>query len=359
MAEEDDRPQDDRTEAATPRRLQQAREEGQVPVSRELVTLAGMAAVCLAALATGPTVMAALTGQVRFFLARLDASSLAGIGGWRQAGIAILIAAGPIVLAVLAAGVAATLLQTGFLLHGTALQPKLSHLNPMAGLRRMVGVENLADTIRSIAKLGLVGLAIWWALPADLGLIGRLPFQGIATLLARTWDICLRCLLAAIGAQAVIAAMDILWVRWRHARQLRMSRQDIQDELKDTEGDPRIRARIRQIRQQRARRRMLSAVPTATVVITNPTHYAVALAYDRATHAAPRVVAKGVDTMAARIREVAEAHRVPLVANPPLARALYRVELEEEIPAEHFQAVAEIVAYVWRLRERVRSEAPR
>ncbi len=359
MAEEDDRPQDDRTEAATPRRLQQAREEGQVPVSRELVTLAGMAAVCLAAMATGPAVMIELTGRLRVFLAQLDATSLAGMGGWWQAGITTLIAAAPVVLAVLAASVAATLLQTGFLLHGAALQPKLSRLNPMAGLGRMVGMENLTETIRSIAKLGLVGLAFWWALPADLASIAHLPFHGMSALLARTWDICLRCLLAAIGAQALIAAADILWVRWRHAQQLRMSRQDIQDELKDTEGDPRIRARIRQIRQQRARRRMLAEVPTATVVITNPTHYAVALAYDRATHAAPRVVAKGVDTMAARIREVAEAHRVPLVANPPLARALYRVELDEEIPAEHFQAVAEIVAYVWRLRERVRPETPR
>lgn len=154
----------------------------------------------------------------------------------------------------------------------------------------------------------------------------------------------------------MVAAGDVLWVRWRHGRQLRMSRQDIQDELKDTEGDPRIRARIRQLRQQRARRRMLAEVPKATVVITNPTHYAVALAYDRAKHAAPRVVAKGVDAMAARIRDMAADHRVPLVANPPLARALYRVELDAEVPAEHFQAVAEIIAYVWRLRQRVRTE---
>lgn len=357
MAEEDDRPQDDRTEAATPRRLQRAREEGQVPVSRELVTLAGMAAVCLAMMATGPAIMADLTGRLRVFVAQSHATALVGPSGWWQAEIATLIGAGPIVLAVLVAGVAATLLQTGFLARGAALQPKLSHLNPMTGLRRMVGIENLAETVRSIAKLALVGLAFWWAMPVDLGSIARLPFHGLGTLLTWIWDISLRCLLAAIGAQTVIAAADILWVRWRHARQLRMSRQDIGDELKETEGDPRIRARIRQIRQQRARRRMLAEVPQATVVITNPTHYAVALTYDRATHAAPRVVAKGVDAMAARIREVAEAHRVPLVANPPLARALYRVELDEEIPAEHFQAVAEIVAYVWRLRERVRPEA--
>ena len=133
-----------------------------------------------------------------------------------------------------------------------------------------------------------------------------------------------------------------------------MSRVDIRDEAKESEGDPKIKARIRQIRMQRARRRMLAAVPQATVVVTNPTHYAVALAYDRATNAAPRVLAKGVDTMAARIREAAQAHGIPLVANPPLARALYRVELDADIPAEHFQAVAEIIAYVWRLSRGVR-----
>jgi len=147
----------------------------------------------------------------------------------------------------------------------------------------------------------------------------------------------------------VIAGLDLFWVFLRHSRQLRMSRHDIQEEQKETDGDPRVKARIRQIRTFRARKRMLAAVPKATVVITNPTHYAVALAYDRAKHAAPRVVAKGVDSLAARIREAAEANHVPLVANPPLARALYRVEVDTDIPAEHYQAVAGIIAYVWRL----------
>lgn len=357
MAEENDRPQDDRTEAATPRRLQRAREEGQVPVSRELITLAGMVAVTLLILAVGPALMRDLTFRLRGFLAQAHAQSLAGEPGWRQAEYVTALAAAPILLVVLVAGVAATLLQTGFLVHGGALRPRLSRLNPMAGLRRMIGVENLAETIRSIAKLMLMGVAIWWALPTDWGVIGGLPFHGMGTLLGRINDIVMRVLLATVAAQTVIAGADILWVRHRHARQLRMSRQDIQEELKDTEGDPRIRARIRQIRQQRARRRMLAAVPKATVVITNPTHYAVALAYDRATQAAPSVVAKGVDSMAARIREVAMAHGVPLVANPPLARALYRVELDAEIPAEHYQAVAEVVAYIWRLGQRVRAGA--
>jgi len=159
----------------------------------------------------------------------------------------------------------------------------------------------------------------------------------------------LHVILVVLAAQAVIAAIDMFWVVLRHARGLRMSRRDILKEQRETEGDPRIKARLRQIRNFRARKRMLATVPKATVVITNPTHYAVALAYDRAKHTAPRVVAKGVDSLAARIREVAETNHVPVVANPPLARALYRVELDTEIPAEHYQAVAEIIAYVWRL----------
>jgi flagellar biosynthetic protein FlhB len=138
-----------------------------------------------------------------------------------------------------------------------------------------------------------------------------------------------------------------------------MSRQDITDEQKQTEGDPKIRMRLRMLRNRRARRRMLASVPKATVVIVNPTHYAVALVYDRAKNAAPRVVAKGVDTMAARIRALAEDNRVPLVVNPPLAHALYRVELDTDIPAEHFKAVAEIIAYVWRLSRAARRGAPR
>jgi flagellar biosynthetic protein FlhB len=160
-------------------------------------------------------------------------------------------------------------------------------------------------------------------------------------------------LLAALAAAfAGIAVLDLLWVRYDHERKLRMSRQDLKEEMKQSEGDPEVRARLKRIRIERSRNRMMSAVPAADVVITNPTHYAVALAYERGSGGAPRVVAKGVDHMAARIRAVAEKAGVPLVANPPLARALYTVDLEREIPPEHYEAVAEIIAYVWGLRGR-------
>jgi flagellar biosynthetic protein FlhB len=195
---------------------------------------------------------------------------------------------------------------------------------------------------------------VWQVLAGDLPALTRLPFQDPRLLLAQAAPPVFHVLMVVLIAQAFITGLDVFLVRMRHARQLRMSRQDLRDEQKETDGDPKIKARIRQIRMQRARKRMMAAVPKATVVITNPTHYAVALAYDRAKNAAPRVVAKGVDSMAARIREVAEVNRVPLVANPPLARALYQVEVDRDIPAEHYQAVAEIIAYVWRLGQRNR-----
>jgi flagellar biosynthetic protein FlhB len=163
-------------------------------------------------------------------------------------------------------------------------------------------------------------------------------------------------MLAMLAAQAAIAVLDVLATRLRHAGSLRMSRQEQRDEHREAEGDPHIKARIRRLRTARARRRMMAAVPKATVVITNPTHYAVALSYADG-QGAPRITAKGVDELAGRIRALARQHGVPLVANPPLARALYPLDLDREVPAEHYQAVAEIIAYVWRLKRRVSGAA--
>jgi flagellar biosynthesis protein FlhB len=317
--------QEDRTEAATPRRLQRAREEGQVPVSREAATLAGLAAVTLALAVSGPALTRDLVQHLGIFLGRADQASLVGADGLRFAGLALLRSALPILVMALLAGVGAVLLQTGMLLNAKALQPRLNRLSPGAGLRRLLGLDNLVEALKSVAKVTVVGFAIWHVLAGELPRLTALPFQDAAALPERLLPLLMRVLLTVLAVQVVIAAADLFWVRLRHARSMRMSRQDVRDEQKETEGDPRIKAQIRQIRLQRARRRMLAAVPKATVVVTNPTHYAVALVYDRATSAAPKVVAKGIDSMAARIREAAAAAKAPLVANPPLARALYQV----------------------------------
>ena len=339
---------EDQTEAATPRRLQKAREEGQVPVSRELTGLAGLAAVTLALVMLGPGAMHEMIRLLRVFLARTHELA-PGVSTFHLAGLAWLSGAAPFVLAAMLAGVLVVLLQTRFLLSGKALKVDFKRVSPGAGLKRLLGPESLVEAVKSVAKIVVIGIILWRVMMADLPMLMLAPFGDPNQLLTRAAGPVLHVLLVVLAAQAAIAVLDYAWVMLRHVRGLRMSRHDIQEEQKETEGDPRVKARLRQIRTMRARRRMMAAVPKATVVITNPTHYAVALAYDRAKHAAPRVVAKGVDSLAARIREAAEANHVPVVANPPLARALYRVEMDADIPAEHYQAVAAIIAYVWRL----------
>jgi len=343
----------EKTEAPTPHRLEKAREEGQVAVSREV----GGALALLGALA-------GLVWMLPHAASELIASSTALIEQsgllteparalvlWRTvlwgalAGLAVI--ALPMVL-----GAVGTLVQTRGLASLALITPKVSRISPIAGVKRLVSLTNLVEFLKSLAKLAvlcavsaivLAGMA-WQLVPSVAWPTGRL-------LEALVEDTVL--LLGALAAAfAGIAVLDLIWVRYDHERRLRMSREDIREELKQTEGDPEVRARLKRIRIERSRNRMMAAVPKADVIITNPTHYAVALAYERGGGGAPRVVAKGVDSMAARIRAAAEKHGIPLVANPPLARALYTVELDREIPPEHYEAVAEIIAYVWRLSGR-------
>jgi flagellar biosynthetic protein FlhB len=344
---------DDRTEAATPRRLQRAREEGNVPLSPEAPALAGLAACALLAMLAGPGLVQHLAGRLATVLAQAHTlDPAAALRATLLAGAALAL---PFVLAALLAGVLAVLLQTGFLLSLQPMLPDLARLSPMRGLNRLLGRQALLQAALALLKFGLVAAVTWRVLGTIWPLLPGTLLWEPATLLGQASRQVLRLILVMLGAQTVLVLLDVLRVRLQHAAGLRMSRHDVREEHRESEGDPLIKARIRRIRLQRARRRMLQAVRKATVVVTNPTHYAVALVYDRSFGtAAPRVVAKGVDAMAARIRAIAEEHRVPLVANPPLARALWRVELDEEIPPDLFQAVAEVIAYVWRLRSGVR-----
>ena len=341
---------EDRTEAATARRLARARAEGQAPLSREVAPFAALAAATLLLMLAAPPIARAMTVRLAALLAQ--AAALSPTAALRLAGGAALLGALPFALAGALASAGAVLAQSGLLVHLAALQPDLARLDPRRGLSRLFSAASLAETGRTLVKLMAAGAAAWWVLRAALpGLPAAFGWTP-AWLLDRAGREVLRVLLALLAVQAAIAGFDLLRARRAHAATLRMSRQELRDEQKETEGNPQVRARIRRLRLQRARRRMLAAVPNAALVVTNPTHYAVALAYQRGAAAAPRVVAKGTDEAAARIRELARAHGVPLVANPPLARALHAVELEAEIPRELYQAVAELIAYVWRLRTR-------
>ena len=339
---------ENRTEAATPKRREAARAQGNVALSREVAPAASMAAAALVLAWLLPPATAHLG---RVLAALLDgAGRLAPLDAARLAGAAALRVAAPFAAAGALAAVAAALGQTGFSLRMSALQPSIDRLNLRRNLGRIAGPAALLEVARALPKVGVAGYALWRVLAWCRDWLLAAPLWQPATLLAHMARLGGQLLLAALATQTLVAGADVAWSRWSHARGLRMSRQEIRDEHREADGDPQIKARIRRIRMTRARRRMLAAVPKATVVVTNPTHYAVALVYDRAAGGAPRVVAKGVDAMAARIREAAAAARVPLVANPPLARALWRVDLDTEIPLALFQAVAEIIAYVWRLR---------
>lgn len=345
-----DQSSEDRTEAATSRHLDQAREKGQVAVSREVATFATMAVVVMLLLYQSQAMVRRVLPDMVAFLAHTGEAYMLGSSQLLPTALRVLGAIAPVLAGAMLAGAAAVLLQTNFLLHLGSLQPKVSRVNPMAGLKRVFGFNGVVEVAKSLGKLGLLTASMWFAVRGDWPRLIGMPWQDPHRLLPAIIRPVSHLFVAGLCTQALIAAIDLMWVRFRHMRDMRMSKQDIRDEMKDTDGNPHMKARIRRIRVMRARQRMMSKVPAATVIVTNPTHYAVALAYDRTNNPAPRIVAKGTDSLAARIREVAAANGVPIVANPPLARALHLLDLDTEIPAEHFKVVAEIIAYVWRLR---------
>jgi flagellar biosynthetic protein FlhB len=220
----------------------------------------------------------------------------------------------------------------------------------MKGFKRLFGLDGIVNLVKGIFKVSAVGGACFLVLWPERAHLATALSMDPADLTGLMLALLVKLMIAALVVIAAIAAADYLYQRQRFMSRQRMSRQELTDEIKQSEGDPVVKARIRALRQERARRRMMAAIPEATVVITNPTHYAVALKYESGKMGAPVCVAKGVDAVALRIREVAEEHDVPIVENPPLARALYAsVELDDEIPAEHYKAVAGVIGYVMRV----------
>lgn len=344
----------DKTERATPKRLRDARQKGQVARSRELTTavlIAGGAAVLIG---QGADMMGQALGLLRDAL-EIDPADFANTADMPRQFGALLRAGMMIVAPILALGffgaLLAPLLLGGWNFSAQALLPQFSRVNPASGLARVFSSRALFDLGLGLAKVGVLGGiagAVLYARRAQLPQLAAMaPGVAMAQLGATVLDV-LGWL--ALGL-AVIAVLDVPWQLFRHSRDLRMTKQEVREEYKQSEGRPEVKGRIRQAQQALARGRMMSAVPTADVIVTNPTHYAVALKYAAGTMRAPRVVAKGAGVIAAAIRELAQEHRVPVVSAPPLARALYRsVELEQEIPGALFQAVAQVLSYVYQLR---------
>jgi len=349
MAQGEEEDGAERNEPATQRRLDKAADDGQVALSREAVGFATLLATASAAAFFLPGDIGKVVAAMRGTLSRShDMETGRAAADWLTLFLDV---SWPIAAAAVLGAVAATLAQTRGVIALGPLKPSLSKISPLSGFGRLFGAEGLIEFLRTLLKLCIVGAAIWYVATDLPGLAGvmALPPGEIVPAAGRG---VLRLLGATLAAFALLAGLDILVVRFRHLERLRMSRQDLKEEAKESEGDPLIKGRMRQLREAKGRQRMMAAVPHATVIITNPTHYAVALTYEAGQSAAPKLVAKGVDAMAARIREAGREAGVPIVPDPPLARALYRLELDAEIPAEHWEAVARIIAYVMRLRGR-------
>lgn len=350
MAEEGDGEEgEERTEDPSHKRLQKAWEEGQVALSREAVGFVTLMASALGAALLLPGQVRSVASAMRGTFSRAhEMEPIRVAGEWLVMFIDL---AWPIAAAAIVGAAAATLAQTRGAISVNQLVPNLSKLSPATGLQRIIGADALLEFLKTVLKLGIVAAALW-LVAADLPGLSAVLETPPSEIFAAAGRGVLRLVLTTLAAFALIAGLDVLLVRHRHHERLRMSRQDLKEEMKESEGDPQIKGRMRQLRESMGRRRMLAAVPKATVVITNPTHYAVALSYEAGQAAAPKLVAKGVDAMAARIREAAREAGVPIVPDPPLARALHRLEVEAEIPNEHWEAVAKIIAYVMRLRGR-------
>ena len=352
----------EKTEPASQRRLEQAREEGDIPRSRELAAGASLLAGGLLLWMMGSRLQGELSGMLReglslphelaFEPALLleHGAHLAGRALW-----ALL----PFAAILLAVVIAAPLLVGGWLFSVKSFSPRFDRLDPIAGVTRMFSTHALGELGKALAKSALLGVVGYLIVMQQTDAL-----VGMAVVPAGSGDsqlghLMFTAFIAMAGVLVVIAAVDVPWQRWQYAKKLMMTREEVRQEHKEQEGNPEIKGRIRAQQREMARRRMMAEVPKADVVITNPTHYAVALKYSESRDAAPVVVAKGADELAAKIREIASANQVPLLEAPPLARALYRhVELGEAIPEKLYTAVAQVLAWVFQLRAGHRAEQP-
>jgi flagellar biosynthetic protein FlhB len=346
---------EDKTHDPTQKKLDDAIKKGDVAKFQELSTFLALGALTLALLLASSGVGRGVVWDLRGFL--LNAHQVPdGAGPMLATGrralwiglSAMAVPVGIVLLAALAGGLA----QHRPLLTTDPLKPKFSRLSPMAGVKRMFGREALVQFVKGVLKIVIVGTLAGAVLWNERDRLEAFVSMGPATALSATLGLGVKMLAAIVALHAVVAIADTLYQRMSWMKRLRMTDHDVKQEMKEQEGNPEIKARLRQLRSERLRSRMMAAVPTATVIVANPTHFAVALKYE-AGMAAPICVAKGVDTLALRIREVGTENAVPVIENPPLARALHAsVEIDAEIPVEHYKAVAEVIGFVLRLKRR-------
>lgn len=353
MAEDQD--DDDKTEDPTPKKIDEAIKRGDVVKSQELTTFFVLSAATIFVAFMTPGLSRDLAKPLAAFF---DHAGDISVDGRSLGDIYVhlaLVMGGVLVLPALlflAAGIAGSAIQHRLLFTLEPLTPKLSKVSPLAGLKRIFSVEGAVNGLKGVVKIVVVGIAMAMALRPEMRRLDTIVATDTVGLMAVIRDAAVKMMAAVLIVMAFVAGLDYFFQYRRWIKRLRMTREEMKEEYKQTEGSPEIKGKIRQMRQARARKRMMAAVPKATVVVTNPTHYAVALKYDEGMRA-PQVVAKGVDDVALRIRAVATANEIPIVENPPLARALHAaVEVDKEVPEEHYRAVAEVIGFVMRLRQK-------
>jgi flagellar biosynthetic protein FlhB len=351
MAEESDA---ERTEPASAKRLEQAREEGDVPRSREVATFTVLMAAGAGLWMTGGS----MVGQLRSALVSglsLDQEQVFNADVLlNRIGVdvvRVLLACLPLGVAVMVVALASPLLVGGWLFSGKAFTPNFAKLNPINGISNMFSTNALVELVKAIAKTLVVSLVAWLVVMKYKDAVIGLAVEPLKLGTVHLMDMLTMSFLFIVGALGFIAAIDGPYQIWHYANKLKMTRQELIQESKEAEGNPQVKGRIRQLQREMAKRRMMADVPTADVVVTNPTHYAVALKYADGQRGAPKVVAKGIDEVAAKIREIAKEHKVTMLEAPPLARALFKhTEIGDEIPEQLYSAVAEVLAYVYQLR---------
>ncbi len=351
----DEPDQSEKTEDPSEKKLREAREKGNVVKSQEVNSWFMLTAATLVVLMFSNDMAGQLSTSLQSFLFNAHDISVTGQGGvvimksvlWAIVAALFL----PFLVFVIAA-LAGNLVQHGFLIQTETIQPKLSKISVLQGFQRLFSMTSLVNFAKSLAKLLIVTvliLVIMWPSRDSLDVMVSME---LGALLPHVQVLSLKILGAVVALYSVVAVLDYSYQRQQWWNKLKMTAQEVKDEYKQQEGDPMVKAKIRQIRMERGRKRMMSAVPEASVVITNPTHYAVALKYEKGMQA-PVCMAKGVDALALKIREIAGEHDIPLFENPPLARALHAgVEVDDEIPPEHYKAVAEVIGFVMRQNDK-------
>lgn len=350
MAEEQDKAS--KTEEATPRKLDDARKKGDVAKTQDLGSVMALAAAIGVILWAGGWLSLNLAEDLVPFIASphemlgvLESGGGVEIARW--AIMALAPALGLVMAATMAAGAGGNLVQSGLLWSPDKLKPDWSRVSPMKGFGRIFGPDGIAQFIKTLLKVVATGAICWWVLEPHAGELAQMASLGPAAMLPATLKIAGSLMGAILAFMGVIAGLDWLWQRYRFAEKMKMTREELKEDFKQSEGDPHVKARQKQLRIERSRRRMMAAVPEATVVIMNPTHFAVALKYEAGETPAPMCVAKGVDSLALKIRAVAEEAGVPVIEDAPLARALYAtVDVDQTIPRTHYEAVAKVLGFV-------------